>query len=244
MAMLPADAPAFYRQQGYYLYRQPVFSPDRFLQLTAIFEELLANKGDKRADQLDTPHFHEPRLLDFLLDDSILDLVEPLIGPDIGLWSSHFICKEPGIGRATPWHEDSAYWQGRFDHFGGIVTIWLAIDPSDRANGCMKVIPATHHNGFSQYVQVDGETNTFNREIPDIDESQAVYFELAPNQCSFHDSRLIHGADANKSPRRRCGYTMRYFSQHMKYNAGFGGNTGFKIWHARGRNPHHNPVVN
>ena len=244
MPNLPADAVSFYRRQGYYLFRQPVFAPDRFAQLTAIFEELLANKGNQRADQLDTPHFHEPRLLDFLLDDRILDMVEPVLGPDIGLWSSHFICKEPNIGRATPWHEDSAYWKGRFDRFDGIVTIWLAIDPSDRDNGCMKVIPATHHNGFSDYTPVDATVNTFDREIPNVDNSQAVYFELAPNQCSLHDSRLIHGADANRSPRRRCGYTMRYFSQQMKYNADFGGNRSFKIWHARGRNPHGNPVVN
>jgi len=71
-----------------------------------------------------------------------------------------------------------------------------------------------------------------------------VYFELNPNECSFHDSRIIHGADANTSDRRRCGYTMRYFSQQMKYNPGESINRGFKIWHARGRNIHNNPVTN
>src|SRR5690606_7534102 len=139
-------------QNGYYLHAGPVFAPAKFARLCEIFEGLLANKGaDVRADQLDTPHFHTPELLEFLLDEDVLDLVEPLIGPDIGLWSSHFICKEPSIGRATPWHEDSAYWEGRFDTFSGIVTIWLAIDPADRANGCMKVIPGTHTHGFSEY---------------------------------------------------------------------------------------------
>ncbi len=244
MPTLTADAVDFYRKNGYYLYRQPLFEKPDFERLCAIFEEHLASKGDLRADQLDTPHFHDARLLDFLMDDAALNLVEPLIGPDIGLWSSHFICKEPAVGRATPWHEDSAYWNGRFDSFTGIVTIWLALDASDRGNGCMKVIPGTHVNGFSDYVQVDTADNLFGSEIPGIDNSKAVYFELAPNQCSLHDSRLIHGADPNRGDRRRCGYTMRYFSQQMKLNPDHPANSSFKIWHCRGQNPHNNPVVN
>ncbi len=233
-----------FKANGYLLHHQPVFPAGKFERLQRIFEELLQASTGTRSDQLDTPHFHDPRLLDFLLDDAVLDLVEPLIGPDFGLWSSHFISKEPFTGRATPWHEDSAYWNGRFDRFDGIVTIWLAIDRSDRKNGCLKVIPGTHHNGFSEYHQVDGDTNTFSSEVVDVDDSKAVYFELDPNECSLHDSRIIHGAEANSSPRRRCGYTMRYFSQHMKLNQDSPANQGFKLWHCRGQNPHNNPVVN
>lgn len=233
-----------YKKNGYLLYRQPVFNAKRFARLTAIFEEMYAARGDRRGDSLDTPHFNRPELLDFLRDDEILDLVEPLIGPDIGLWSSHFIAKEPFTGRATPWHEDSAYWKGRFDSFHGIVTIWLAIDKVDAINGAMKVIPGTHANGFSAYEAVDPATNTFDTQIKNVDASKAITFELDPNQCSFHDSRIIHGADANTSPRRRCAYTMRYFSQTMKFQADFPSNKGFKIWHCRGKNPHRNPVVN
>lgn len=244
MARISQDAADFYHRNGYYLFHEPVFSDTKFQALTNIFEDLLVKNPDKRPDTLDTPHFDEPQLLDFLLDDAIVDLVEPLIGPDIGLWSSHFICKEPKTGRATPWHEDSRYWQGRFDNFTGIVTIWLAIDPVDRENGCMKVIPGSHTGEARDYRSVDKETNTFGTEIVGVDENQAVYFELAPNECSFHDSRMMHAADANTSTRRRCGYTMRYFSQQMKYDTSNERNRTFKLWHCRGKNPHNNPVVN
>jgi ectoine hydroxylase-related dioxygenase (phytanoyl-CoA dioxygenase family) len=243
MTTATTDAVDFYKKNGYYLRHEPLLPAADFARFTALFEELLA-KHQGRQDMMDTPHFAEPRLLEFLLDERVLDVVEGFIGPDIGLWSSHFICKEPGIGRATPWHEDSAYWADRFDSYeAGIVTIWLAIDRSDRGNGCMKVIPGTHlDEAASEYEPVDTAVNTFNRRITGVDESKAVYFELNPNECSFHDSRIIHGADANTSDRRRCGYTMRYFSQLMRYNPDK--NRGFKIWHARGRNPHNNPVVN
>jgi len=233
-----------YHDDGYTIVRTPVFPEARFSTLTTIFEEHLANKGDLRADQLDTPHFADPRLLDFLMDESILDMVEQLIGPDIGLWSSHFISKEPRTGRATPWHTDAGYWKGRFEEFFGIVTIWLAIDRSDEGNGCMRVIPGTHRTPDGEYVPVNSDTNTFPTQLSNVDETTAVPFELDPNQASLHDSRLIHGANANTSDRRRTGYTMRYFSQQMKLNLDHPSNKTFKLWHCRGANPHNTPVVN
>ncbi len=233
MKRLSDENVSFYRQHGYWLYRQPVFSPDKFARLQSIFEEHLADKGDKLSDELDTPHFRDPRLLEFLLADEILDLVEPILGPDILLWSSHFISKEPYTGRETPWHEDSAYWRGRFDSYDRIVTVWLALDPSTRSNGCMRVIPGSHVNGFSHYVPVDPKDHTFGLAIPDVPEESAVDFELQPNQCSLHDPRIIHGAKANTSPQRRCGYTMRFIASSVKVIAE--NNPGWKIWLARGR---------
>jgi ectoine hydroxylase-related dioxygenase (phytanoyl-CoA dioxygenase family) len=188
------------------------------------------------------PSFRDPRLLDYLLSDEALDLVEGLIGPDIVLWSSHFICKDPYVGRMTPWLEDSAYWNGRFDRYDNIVTIWLAIDRSTKENGCMRLIPGTHHNGFSEYENVDQRINTFHAQIKNIDESQAVYFELERGECSLHDSRIMHGAPANTSPHRRCGYTMRYISANTLVNPEK--NAGWKFWLARGRNLAGNPCEN
>ena len=231
------SAAAFYRENGYWLRKKPLFSAEQFARLSAIFEELLASQDPgRRADQLDVPHFTCPALFEFLLADEVLDLVESFIGPDIGLWSSHFICKEPQIGRATPWHEDSAYWNGRMDRMDQIITVWLAIDPSMRANGCMRVLPGTHVNGFSDYEEVDRAVNTFPRQIipEQLDESRAVYFELEPNECSLHDARIVHGATANTSAQRRCGYTMRYFA--LTSTVVPERNSTHKVWHCRGKN--------
>jgi len=225
----------FYRRNGYFLYKKPLFGPEKMSELTAIFEDQLAQKGSKLSDELDTPHFRDERLLPYLLSDEVLDLVEPIIGPNIGLWSSHFICKDPYVGRATPWHEDSAYWNGRLTSFDNIITVWLAIDRSWKENGCMRVIPGTHRNGFSEYEETDGATNLFNTRIKgNIDESKAVYFELEPGECSLHDSRIVHGATANTSPYRRCGYTMRYFSTEARVIPER--NPNFRVWLARGKN--------
>lgn len=234
-----------YQEKGYHISKKQLFSAEKLKSLQDIFEEQLAQKGSKLSDELDTPHFRDERLLEFLLSDEVLDLVEPYIGPNIALWSSHFICKDPFVGRATPWHEDSSYWKNRVDGFDQIITVWLALDRSNKENGCMRVIPGTHRNGFSEYEDVDNSTNTFSSQVKNVDESQAVYFELEPGQCSLHDSRIIHGATPNTSPYRRCGYTMRYFSTNIKVLKDTD-HTGspFKIWLARGKDLAGNKYVN
>ncbi len=230
-----------YRDAGYALFRQPVFSLQQFARLKSIFEEDMERYGE---DNLDTIHFRDARLLEFLLSDDVLNLVEPLVGPDIGLWSSHFISKPPHVGKATPWHEDSSYWNGRISTMAGICTVWLAMDGATPENGCMRVIPGSHTNGFSEYEAVDPGSNIFGLQIkPElIHEDAAVYFELKPNECSLHEARLIHGALANHSNTRRTGYTMRYFPAdslvHPEHNP------GHKLWLARGKNLAGNLFVN
>lgn len=224
----------FYRRRGYLLLRRQLFSGADLDALAAIFEEHRQAHAGRRGDEFDTPHFEDTRLLDYLLAPALLDVVERIIGPDIILWSSHFICKDAFTGRATPWHEDSAYWSTRLDRFDQIVTVWLALDDVDRGNGCMQVIPGSHRDGgFSSYQGVDKDLNTFPSEISGLDRSTAAAFELRRGECSLHDGRIQHGADANTSSRRRLGYTMRYISAGTRVIPE--ANVGHRLWLARGR---------
>ena len=228
----PADA-ANYARDGYLSYNKPVFPQEKFDRLKAIFEEDLQAFTDAELDMI---HTRDARLFEFLLADEVLDLVEPLIGSDIGLWASHLISKAPYTGKATPWHEDSSYWNGRVSTMAGICTVWLAIDHATPENGSMGVIPGSHTGGFSEYDAVDAEANIFNSEVKagTFDESAAVYFSLDSNECSLHEGRIIHGANANTSPHRRAGYTMRYFPLTSKVFADNPRNANHRIYLARG----------
>lgn len=236
---------SFYKDNGYLLTNRPLFAAEKFDRLFNIFEEHLSNRGNLKPDELDVPHTKDTRLFEFLMSPEILDIVQGLIGPNIGLWSSHFICKEPRTGKKTPWHEDSAYWAGRFDRYDDIVTLWLAIDESTKENGCMGVIPGSHHNGFSEYEKMDTDHSIFNIEIKKsaIDESKVVWFELEQNHYSLHDSRIIHGANPNTSDKRRTGYTMRYFNTDLVMNREHRDNVNHKVYHCRGENRGNNPLI-
>lgn len=233
---LSSEQVEFYKREGYLLYNEPVFTPSKFDALKAHFEEKLANlPNGMRPEAMDVPHFADPKLFTWLFDDEVLDLVEPIIGPDIALWSSHFISKPQGDGKRVPWHEDSAYWKDRLNPME-VVTVWLAIDPSSPENGGMSVIPHTHNTGrkgFSDYDAVDAEKNVFHIEIlkEQRPEERAVPLVLKPNECSLHDGRLMHGSPPNTSTQRRCGYTMRYIPTSVKWTP----EAGHQIYLARGK---------
>src|SRR5262249_6544893 len=194
----------------------------KYQKLKQHFEKKLAALSpDQRPEGMDVPHFTDPVLFEWLFADEILDLVESIIGPNIALFSSHFICKPKGNGKRVPWHEDSSYWKTMLPASMEVVTVWLAIDSSTRENGCMQVIPRTHNTGkkgFSDYDPVDTSRNIFPTEVTKSqrDEAKAVAIELQPNHASLHDGRIIHGSEPNLSQLRRCGYTMRYMSTEMK----------------------------
>jgi len=228
-----------YSSEGYLIIRDQIFPIDKFNGLQNCFEDILSNLPEgERPEGMDVPHFIYPQLFQWLLADETLDLVEPFLGPDIALFSSHFICKPKGNGKRVPWHEDSSYWRGMLDPME-VVTIWLAIDPSTLLNGCMKVIPRTHTTGkmgFSDYDPVDIGGNVFPTEITKAqrDDSRAVPIEIEAGQASLHDGRIMHGSEPNTSSIRRCGYTMRFISAATKFNVEKHGEY-HHIYLARGR---------
>ena len=228
-----------YSDEGYLIFNRPVLPTDKFNALKNYFESILADlPADERPEAMDVPHFMHPKLLEWVFDESVLSLVEPIVGPDIALFSTHFICKPRGNGKRVPWHEDSAYWKTVL-HPMEVCTLWLAIDPSTKANGCMMVIPRTHvegQKGFSDYDDVDTAKNVFSTEIRknQRDDAKRVHVELQPNECSLHDARIMHGSDPNTSSIRRCGYTMRFCSTKVKFNRdSFSG--GHNVYLAKGR---------
>jgi len=220
--LTPADV-AHYREEGYLVHPRPVFPAEKFERLKAFFEGILAElPAGSRPEAMDVPHFLHPKLLEWAFDDAVTGLVEPILGPDLALYSTHFICKPKGNGKRVPWHEDSAYWKGRIEPME-VCTVWLAIDPSTKINGCMMVLPRTHRTGkagFSDYDPVDPAKNVFATEVAAAqrDESSRVAIELQPNHCSLHDARIIHGSEPNTSDIRRCGWTLRFCSTAVKFN--------------------------
>jgi chlorinating enzyme len=220
---LSAEEVLHYQTEGYVLPKGKVLPDDKFAALLAHFEQKLAAwPKDQRPEAMDTPHFGDPKLNEWALAPEVVDLVEPLLGPDIILFSTHFICKPTGDGRRVPWHEDSAYWRKLLNPME-VATVWLALDPSTTKNGCMYVIPRSHNTGkkgFSDYEGVDINKSVFDTEIVKADrrDELAVPCELQANHCSLHDARTQHGSPPNTSDMRRCGWTLRFIPATSRLN--------------------------
>ncbi len=107
------------------------------------------------------------------------------------------------------WHQDGSYWPLEPME---VVTLWLAIDASLPENGCMRVIPGTQTVALQQMRARTDVSNVLNSEIDPalVDESRAVDLVLQPGDVSVHQPNIIHGSNANNSPLRRAGLTIRY----------------------------------
>ena len=238
-ARLTAQQIDFYRREGYLLYDQPVLPAAKFASLREHFERRLAlwsRTSDRSPEHMDVPHFTDPKLFEWVLDAKLLDVVESIIGPDIALFSTHFICKPPAVGKRVPWHEDAYYWRSMIDPVN-VVTLWLAIDPSYVENGCMRVIPQSHQSAPRVHgPALDPNNAVLSGELPVevSDESRAVDCILEPNHCSLHDAMLVYGSNANNGTMRRCGYTMRFMPTTVKF-LDAGHRKGFQIDPARGK---------
>jgi hypothetical protein len=64
----------------------------------------------------------------------------------VALFRAMIMNKPAGQGTELPWHQDGGdVWKLDRDP---LVTIWVALDPATRANGCMDVVPGTHKLGL------------------------------------------------------------------------------------------------
>ena len=141
-------------------------------------------------------------------DPRLLDIAALFIGSDIALFASHYICKPPFSGQQVLWHQDGAYWPLKPMR---VVTLWLAVDESTPENGCLRVIPGSHKGEMHELRQRDDTDNVLGSESAvEVNESTAVDLIMAPGDVEVHHPKIIHGSNANTSPRRRCGLTIRY----------------------------------
>jgi ectoine hydroxylase-related dioxygenase (phytanoyl-CoA dioxygenase family) len=150
----------------------------------------------------------DPFWVRLVSDDRLLDIAGIFLGPDIALFASHYISKPPFSGQPVLWHQDGAYWPLEPMN---VVTLWLAVDPSLPENGCLRVIPGSHRGDLHGVRQRDDTDNVLGSESAvDVDETRAVDVILAPGDVEVHHPKIMHGSNANTSPSRRCGLTIRY----------------------------------
>ena len=209
---------AKYERDGYVIpsFRLPEARVDA---LRGVLDKLIADNPGVRPEKLVSAHIEgrndegvtgSRAFLDLARDPEIVDMVAQAIGDDVILWGCHVFCKPGGDGYETPWHQDGHYWPIRPL---ATCTVWIALDRSDRDNGCLKVIPGSHRDhALMDHLHEDRDDLVLSQRMAagTFDEAEAVALELELGQMSLHDVYMIHGADANRSDRRRAGVALRY----------------------------------
>lgn len=198
-----------YDSQGYAVFRE-VLDAELMQEAKQHVEWLIRKYPEKRPEHLSHDLMaNDPFWVRLISDDRLLDVAEQFIGPNIALFASHYISKPAYDGRPVLWHQDGSYWP--LDPME-VVTLWLSVDDSVRENGCLRVIPGTQTLSLQEMKKSTRENNVLESEVDPsfVDESKAVDLVLKSGDVSVHHPNIIHGSEANTSPLRRCGLTIRY----------------------------------
>ena len=208
--MLTPAQIAQYEEDGY-LAPIPVMSETEALALRHKLEAIEAAMGGPlRGDLRHKTHLLFPFLAELVRYPKILDAIEDVLGPDILCWSSNFFIKEAADPAFVSWHQDSTYWGLSSPD---VATAWVALTPSNEANGAMAVMPGSHKLDQMPHRDTFHRHNLLTRgqEIAvEVDEAQAVPLTLRPGEMSLHHVRLVHGSAPNPSLDRRIGFAIRY----------------------------------
>jgi phytanoyl-CoA dioxygenase PhyH len=213
----PAEV-AHYQQEGWVVprFRLPA---QEVAGLREALDALIAANPGVRPEKLVSAHVEgdngegvrgDARFLALAQDPRIVELVSGVLGDDIVLWGCHVFCKPAGDGYETPWHQDGHYWPIRPL---ANCTVWVALESSTVENGCLRVIPRSHlGRTLHEHLHEDRTDLTLNQRLAagSFALRDAVDIELEPGQMSLHDVYMIHGAQPNRSSKRRTGVALRY----------------------------------
>lgn len=187
------------------------------VKVAGIYDEYGAEAKDLLGSNA---HFIFPELFDLVCNRTVLDHVEEVLGPDILCWSASFFSKPARDSSFVSWHQDLTYWGLEP---ADIVTAWIAITPSTRDSGCMRVVPGSHDQGQLGHSDTFAAANLLSRGQVldvDVDEGAAQDLVLQPGEMSLHHVLIVHGSEANHSDLPRHGFAIRYIPTYCKQIGG------------------------
>ena len=150
----------------------------------------------------------------------LIDVVAPILGPNLMVWSTSLFVKEADSPKIVTWQQDLNYWG--LDSVNEI-TAWVALSPSNIESGCMRFVPGSHTQQIVPHTDTYDDNNLLSRgqEIAvEVDDSNGVDVILQSGQASLHHGHLFHSSGPNTTADRRIGSAIRYISTSMKQNSG------------------------
>ena len=130
---------------------------------------------------------------------------------------SELFAKPKKNGLSSPDHQDNYYWAVKGSN---ALTIWIALDASNKENGAVHYYDGSHKfgifdhkasyaKGSSQTIKNNSYLNKFNKSQPNLDVGDAL----------IHSCLVIHGSSANKSNTSRQGWTIQFKDKKAQYDS-------------------------
>ena len=163
------------------------------------------------AEQRFKTHLLAKWLANVVRDPRILDVIEEFIGSNILCWSTAFFAKSANSAGYVGYHQDAAI--NFVEPHSDIIHLWLALKPTTKENGCLRVLPRSHIGDVLPLSQSNvGENVLLEGTQANLDaaENEFVDLILDAGEASLHHHRTVHGSGPNQSDTDRLGVSISY----------------------------------
>ena len=138
-------------------------------------------------------------------DENAISIVEAILGPNVEIFvNGQCLYKEPVGGHPKHLHQDSAYFEHRYQ---GPVGILNYVVDTDLVNGALYVVPGSHKLGQLKHVDTFSHLGLEEDEWPW--ESALPVIGKAGDSI-FFNVRTVHGSKQNMSDKPRPVFINRY----------------------------------
>jgi ectoine hydroxylase len=129
---------------------------------------------------------------------------ERLLGGEVYHYHSKMIMKDARVGGAWAWHQDYGYWYQNGVLLPLLTSVFVAVDPATRANGCLQVLRGSHACGRLDHVLTGDQAGADAERVEQLRQRlELVYVEMAPGDALFFHCNLLHRSDRNTSEQPR-----------------------------------------
>lgn len=157
------------------------------------------------------PRRYHPAWQGNLYEQRAASIAEQLHGPDMTLDYDQLLAKRPFQTDAVfEWHQDQAYWPVFPDP--RTATVWLAVDDSTLANGCLRFVPGSNHGPIRPHRPLKGDRGDSHTLLTDVD---PAHDEIRPvpirrGDVTVHNERVLHGSGGNSTAGWRRAYIVAF----------------------------------
>lgn len=150
---------------------------------------------------------------DLAFDETILEVVHQLQGPNLTLLRCAAMLKPPRVGSEKKFHQDAAYYPIHpMDH----VTVWIALDEATTENGCMQVVPGGHLDGLLHHEALEYDTDITLTER-DYGPDDVVALPMEPGSVLFQHCLLPHYTEENTTDDWRRAFILAYMRSRSRF---------------------------
>jgi hypothetical protein len=134
-----------------------------------------------------------------------------LLGEEASFFHGKVMLKEARSGGAWEWHQDYGYWYDQGFFYPHMISAFIALDPANRQNGCLKVLKGSHKLGRLNHEKVGSQTGADPSRIKQIESMfELVDCEMSPGSVLFFHCNLLHSSAANESDKHRRSFIICY----------------------------------